>query len=189
MNIKKHKTPSSIKRLSLKDSLFLGFCAVFIILFKAALRLHLNIPGHSMLFTIFFLLLARACVPYRFSATWTGLISGAMAVILGLGKGGPLILLKFILPAIIIDLGVFIYPYWFNSYLFCVILAAVAASTKFFNTYLVDVLIGMDHTITLQHALLGSVFGCIFAIAGGLFVPPIVKKLNTHGIIEHHLRN
>ncbi len=185
----KQKKPLLINRLSLKESLFLGFCAVFIIVFRAALRLHLHIPGHSMLFTIFFLMLARGCVPYRFAATWTGLISGAMAVILGLGKGGPLILPKFILPAIIIDIGALLSPYWFSSYLICMVIAAVAASTKFFNIWLIDVLIGMDRTVTLQHAFIGSLFSCIFGMTGSLFVPPIMKKLNAHGIIDTHLRD
>lgn len=173
-------------RLTLKDSLFLGFCAVFIILMRAALRLHLNIPGHSMLFTLFFLMLARACVPTRFSATFTGLISGMMAVILGLGKGGPLILMKFLPPAMVIDILAMPVPAWYTRYGYCLLMAALAASTKFFSTVTVDVLIGMDPTVTLIHALTGSVFGAFFGMAGSLFVPPITAKLNAHGIISHH---
>jgi len=37
--------------LPLKEALFLGFCAVFILFTRAALRLHLGIPGHAMFFT------------------------------------------------------------------------------------------------------------------------------------------
>ncbi len=174
-------------RLSLKESLFLGFCAVFIVVLRAALRLHMSIPGHSMFFTIFFLMLARGCVAYRFSATVTSLIAGALAILLSIGKGGPLILLKFMLPALVVDVGAMIFPYGFAGYVFCLILGALAASTKFLDTYFIDYLIGMDPTVNLQKAFLGSFFGCLFGMAGSLFVPPVLSKLTAHGIIHQHL--
>ena len=174
-------------RLTLKESLFLGFCAILIVLFRMVFRLHLNISGHSMLFTLFFLMLAKACVKRQFSATYTGMLSGAMAMILGLGKGGPMIMLKFLLPAMAIDIMVFAMPFWYESYWQCLILAAIAASTKFINTLIIDLLVGMDITVALQHGVLESVFACLFGMAGGLCIPPVVKKLNAHGIIDHYL--
>jgi hypothetical protein len=147
----------------------------------------MNIPGHVMLFTIFFLMLARACVSHRFSSTITGLIAGALAIILGLGKGGPLILLKFILPALTIDLAAMIFSSGFTSYLFCIIVGAIASSTKFLDTYFIDYLIGMDPSVNLQNALIGSFFGCLFGMGGSAFIPPLMAKLTAHGIIEKYL--
>ena len=43
---------------------------------RAALRLHFSLPGHSMFFMMFFLLMARGCVPKVGSSTLVGLISG-----------------------------------------------------------------------------------------------------------------
>jgi hypothetical protein len=174
-------------RISLKESLFLGFCAVFMVVLRAGLRLHMNIPGHSMLFTVFFLMLARGCVHHRFSATATALVGGALAVLLGLGKGGPLILLKFILPALVVDAGAMIFPLGFTRYSFCLIVGALAAATKFLDTYFIDYLIGMDPTVKLQHAFIGAFFGCLFGMAGSLFVPPLMAKLQAHGIVDRYL--
>src|SRR5208283_5567682 len=84
------------KRFSLKDAIFLGFCATFIVITRAGLRLHFNIPGHAMFFMCFFLLLAAGCVPKMWAATVTGLVAGIVAVLLGMGQGGPLMLLRFI---------------------------------------------------------------------------------------------
>ncbi len=180
------KSNNNWKRLSLKESLFLGFCAVFILIFRASFRLNLNIPGHAMLFTVFFLMLARACVPYRLSATWTGMIAGAMAMVLGMGKGGPLIVSKFLLPAIVIDIGAALMPQWHQRYLLSLVMAACAAATRFLSIYLVDVLIGMDRVVTLQHALIKSSSGILFGMAGSLFIPPVVKKLQAFGVVERH---
>jgi len=170
-------------KLQLKDSLFLGFCAVFILFTKAILRLHLNIPGHAMFFTIFFLMLARACVPYKLSATFVGFLSGIMAVVLGMGKGGPLILIKFLLPALVIDAGAFFIPAVFQSFVLCVLIAVIAGSTKFVSTYIVDSLIGMDKTVLVQHAFIKSIGGIAFGVAGSLLIPPVMRKLKSYGVI------
>ena len=181
----KRKTEETTRKtgLPLKEALFLGFCAVFILFTRAALRLHLGIPGHAMFFTLFFLLLARGCVPYRFSASFVGLLSGAMAMVLGLGRGGPLILTKFILPAVVVDIGALIIPGVFQSYLLCAILAAVAASTKALDTYIVDYLVGMNKAIILQHVLLKSLGAVAFGILGSLLIPPVIRKLKAYGAI------
>jgi len=169
--------------LSLKQAIFLCFCAVFIVFTKAAFRLNLNISGHSMFFTTFFLLLARGCVNWKFSAIVTGLFSGAMAIILGLGKGGPFMLIKFVLPAAVIDISCLLIPFMFESFILCAIVATLAGMTKFFSIYLIDQLIGMDKEIIIQHALVKSVFNIFFSICGGLLIPPVIKRLKAFGAI------
>lgn len=176
------------KSLPLKEALFLGFCAVFILVTRAALRLKLGIPGHAMFFNIFFLLLARGSVNYRFSATFTGFLAGIMAVVLGIGKGGPLIMLKFIFPAIAIDIGVMILPFLFDSYILCALIGSIASFTKFFDTYFIDSLAGMEKTITIRHALLDSLSGVAFGVAGSLLIPSVIKKLRSYGVIEKPIR-
>jgi len=177
------ETPEREKKMPLKEALFLGFCAVLILFTRAALRLHLHISGHSMFFTLFFLLLARGCVTYRYSATFVGLLSGLMAMIFGLGKGGLLIPLKFIFPAVVIDMAALFAPGLFQSYLLCGITAAAAAATKFINTYILDSLVGMERTVVIQHALLESLAGILFGVAGSLLVPSVIRRLKAYGVI------
>ncbi len=170
--------------IQLKDALFLGFCAVFIVFTKAALRLNLNISGHSMFFTAFFLILSRGCVQWKFSASITGLLAGLMSIILGLGKGGPLLLIKFIMPSMVIDLCAFFIPFMFSSIVLCIIVGALASATKFFSTYLIDLLMGMDKDILFFHALTKSGLNIVFGVCGSLMVPPVIKKLKAFGAIQ-----
>jgi len=167
----------------LKDSLFLGFCAAFIIITRIALRLHLKIPGHSMFFLLFFLFIARGCVPWRFSATFTGFLSGIIAVILGIGKGGPLIMLKFVMPGVVIDICALFLPGLFESYFLCALVGFVAAGTKFLDTLIMDYLIGMDHSVILKHALIDASSAVVFGVIASLFVPPVIRKLKAFGVI------
>jgi hypothetical protein len=172
-----------MSRISLKESLFLGFCAVFVLLSRAALRLHLGISGHVMFSTMFFLLIARGCVPRFFAATITGLFAGIAAMALGMGKGGPLLLIKFVLPSLVVDVGAVALPFMFQSYFLCALVAAVASSTKFIDTYVVDRLVKMNQEVILQHAFLETVPAVLFGVAGGLFVPPVIRRLKSHGVI------
>jgi hypothetical protein len=174
---------SKQNRPELKDSLFLGFCAVFIIVTRVALRLHLKIPGHAMFFTLFFLFLARGCVRYRFSATFTGLVAGLIAIVLGLGKGGPLIMIKFIMPALVIDISALLLPGLFSSFILCAIVGALASATMFFNTYLIDYLAGMDTELIFAHAMIKSVSSIAFGVAASLFIPSVIRKLKAFGVI------
>lgn len=170
-------------KISLKDSLFLGFCSVFILCAKAALRLHLKIPGHSMFFTLFFLMIARGCVQYRLAATFSGLMAGVMAMILGMGKGGPLLIIKFVFPALVVDLMAWLIPGLFSSIILCAITGGLAGATRFFSTYIIDYLAGMDNEVLIQHALIKSVFNILFAMGGGLAVPMVINKLTAYGAI------
>jgi hypothetical protein len=172
-----------MNRISLKESLFLGFCAVFILLSRAALRLHLGISGHVMFSTMFFFLIARGCVPRFFAATITGLFAGIAAMALGMGKGGPLLLIKFVLPAMVVDIGAMALPFMFQSYLLCALVAATAASTKFIDTYVMDRLVSMNPTIILQHAFWETAPAVLFGVAGSLFVPPVIRRLKSYGVI------
>jgi len=171
-------------KISLQDALFLGFCAVFILTAKAVLRLHLKVPGHSMFFILFFLLLARGCVQHRLAASFCALLAGIMALILGMGKGGPLILIKFMLPGMVVDLMAGILPGMFQSLILCMLTAALAAATRFFSSYLIDILAGMDAGIVLQHALIKSIGNILFGMAGGIPVPAVIRKLRAYGALR-----
>jgi hypothetical protein len=169
--------------LSLRDSLFLGFCAVLIVVFRMAFRWHLGISGHAMFYTLALLLLARGCIPFRWSATCTGGLAGLMALLLGLGKGGALIITKFLFPALVIDLSALACPLFFNSYLAVAVVAALAAATKFFNTLLMDWLVGMDRVLMIRHALIEAAGAVLFGVAGSLLIPPVLRKLKARGVI------
>ena len=170
-------------KLSLKDSLFLGFCAVFIIFSRATMRLHLGIPGHAMFFTIFFLMTAKGCVRHPLASTFTGFLAGIMAMLLGLGKSGPLMLLIMIMPALVIDASLLVAPAALQSYLLSGLIAAAAASTKFIQAYVMDLMVGMDKGVILQHALLDASTAVLFGTVGGLLIPPVIRKLKAFGVI------
>lgn len=170
-------------KFALKDAIFLGFCATFIVITRAGLRLHLNIPGHAMFFMCFFLLLAVGCVPKMWAATIVGLVSGTVAVLLGMGQGGPLMLLRFLFPAIIVDCARLVYPRLTTSLVACALVGVLAAASRFVTIVLPDMLAGMEWAVVAGHAVITTAMGMGFGGLGSLMVPPIVRRLKAHQMI------
>lgn len=169
---------------SLRDALYLSFCAIFIVIAKAVLRLHLHVTGHSMVFTMFFMILARGCVQRKGAATFVGLIAGVMCLVFGMGaKSGPLVVLKFLLPGIVIDVAAILYPLLAQRYVACIIVGAVAAGSRVIILGLIDWLVGMERELILQHMVLLSAMNMAFGAIGGAMVPPVARRLAAHGLI------
>jgi hypothetical protein len=171
------------KRFTLREAFVLGFCATFIVLTRAALRLHLSLPGHSMLFLVFFLLVARACVPKLGAATLVGLVAGLVCLLLGMAKMGPLILANFVLPAVVVDLAGALLPGMASSWIACLAVGALASVSKNVSAVGIDLLMGMEEDVVLRHVIITSVSSALFGALGAALVPPVVRRLRANNLI------
>ncbi|MBW2558179.1 MAG: hypothetical protein JRD69_04990 [Deltaproteobacteria bacterium] len=172
------------KNLTLSEGLWLGFCATFMIVTKAIFRLHLHLTGHAMFFTIFFFLLGKGTVKKKWGATFIGLIAGILALLLGMGKDGPLVIVKYVVSGLVIDAACILYPRVLESYVGCALVAAVASTSKVLTLVIVEMLAGMDGALIMQHAAIASVMNMIFGILGSLAVPSIIRRLKANGLIS-----
>ncbi len=168
----------------LKEALFIGFCAVFAVLLRSALRLKLNISGHSMLPTVFFLMLARGSVRYRFGAIFAGLLAGSAALFMGFAKAGPLILVKYLAVGVVIDALAMLVPGRFQNIFWSALTGALAGSTKFFTVYAVGYLAGMDPDINLLKSLFEAGTAALFGLLAGALLPVVMKRLRAYGVIS-----
>lgn len=170
--------------LDLREGMLAGLCAVLIVVSKLAFRMHLKIPGHSMFFVIFFLLVARGLIDRRFVATATALLAGLLAIALAAGKGGPLMLVKFVLPGLVIDCAVLLVGDVTRSVLLCGGVGGLAAMCRFPGVLLVDWLVGMELDVALPHVALKSLAGAAFGCGGALFVPGLVRRVRRAGVVR-----
>lgn len=181
----KSEVPFLWSRFTMREALLLGFCATFIVVTKATLRMKLGISGHSMFFMIFFLLLSRGCVQKTGAATLVGLLAGALSLALGMGGKGPLKMLNFMLPALVIDsVGVFL-PRLPFVYPLCILVAAIAGATKGIHSAALEYLAGVPAGIVVRKAALESLFGGLFGVLGSLPVPAVLRKLSTNRLIKY----
>jgi hypothetical protein len=171
-------------RFTLREAVLLCFCATFIVLTRAGLRLHLHLPGHVMFFTMFFLLLARGCVPKLGSATLVGLVTSLASVLLGMGVGGPMVLIKFLLPALVVELAGVLFPAFVTSMLACAAVGVLASLTRAAVGTGVEWLIGMDEEIMLNKAVISALMNGTWGGLGALAVPSIIRRLRLNGLID-----
>lgn len=171
------------RQYDLSNALFLGFCAVLLVSIKILFRWHLHIPGHSMLVVSFFLILARGVVPGRVPASTVGLWAGLIVVVLGLGKGGPLQICKYLFPAVCVDIGARLLPSRTLSAWTCAFLGIGAGLGKTVANVLVDWAVGMETGVMFLHSGIKGLGAVLFSVLGALLVPPVLNRLRAHGLL------
>jgi ABC-type thiamin/hydroxymethylpyrimidine transport system permease subunit len=170
-------------QFSLREALLLGFCATFIVLTRAALRLHFSLPGHTMFLMMFFLILARGCVPKLGAATLVGVVSGMVCLLLGMTKAPPLIVTNFVLPGVVVDVAAAVYPRVATSYVASVLAAVVASVSKGLSAAGLDYLMRVDEELVFQHVLITTLAGIAFGALGAALVPPVIRRLQANKLI------
>lgn len=170
--------------LSLQDSLFIGFCATLLVVLTGILRLKLGLSGHSMFFMSFFYLICYGVLGRFGSMIACGGIAGLVAMTFGVGKGGPMILLKFMLPAIAMDLVALLLPLALSLYWRCVILSIIGCMAWAVKVALTNVLAGMAFDVALIQWFLSVLKGGFFAVLGALLVPPVLNRLKAHDLLH-----
>jgi hypothetical protein len=170
-------------RLDTREALLLAFFATFVVLARAALRWHLHLPGHSMLPTALLLVLARACVPRAGAASIVGLLAGAASALLGMGQGGPLLLLKLGLPGVAVDLCLLSAPARGFGPARAALAGAAAGASDFVPVALVETLAGLAPGVVLAHAAVSAGAKAAFGVLGGAAGALVAERLRHHGLI------
>lgn len=173
---------AALRSLETREVLLLACFASLVVLGKAAMRWHLHVPGHAMVATVLFLALARMCVARTGSATAAGLLAGAVCAALGMGKGGPLIVLKLALPGLVLDAGAAL-PGRAPGALRWALFGALAGATGFFPVAVVEALAGAPADVVLSHALVSAGSKAAFGALGGWAAAVIGARLKVHGVL------
>lgn len=173
---------ASLARLETREALLVAFFAGFIVLARAALRWHLNIPGHAFLPTALLLVLARGCVARPLAATATGLLAGLASTALGTGKAGPLMIVKLALPGAVLDAGAVLLRPLPEAARFALV-GALAGASDFLPSAAVERLAGAPWDVVVQHAAIGAGGKAVFGALGGFAGAVILRRLREHGIL------
>ncbi len=175
---------SDKKGFTLQAALFIGICATLLVALKGMLRLKLGLSGHSMFLMSFFYLICYGAVQKKGAITACGLLAGLIAMMLSVGKGGPFILVKFVLPAVAMDLCLFVLPTVMALKWRCITLAVVATFAWASKGFIEGLLVGLSTEIVLLKFAKNLFFGSFFAVLAALLVPPVLSRLQSHDLID-----
>ncbi len=59
----------------------------------------------------------------------------------------------------------------------------VGSASRFLTVLIADALVRMEWRVALGHAIVASLTGMIFGGLGALMVPPIIRRLEAHGLL------
>jgi ABC-type cobalt transport system, permease component len=152
--------------------ILLALLAALVVVAKIALRLPLQLPGHSGIVWMAIIIVAAGIVPKRGAASLVGLTSGIIAAFLGLGDSGALdTLLSYTAVGVGVDLALMLLGSPEN------LVVAVLAGTfghlaKFLVKWGLAVIIGAPAgfvALGLLRSVIGYlVFGALGGLLGGL---------------------
>jgi hypothetical protein len=174
------------RRLDTREAMLIALFAVFLVSARAAMRWHIHVPGHAMLASAFGLVLVRSCVDRRGAATLCGVLAGLACTALGMGKGGPLIVLKLALPGAVVDLlcGRSAADRSGLSLAGGLGIGALAGFSGFVPLVIVEWLADVEPGLIALHALASGAGKALFGAAGGAAAAWVARELRHHGVLD-----
>jgi hypothetical protein len=103
LHLGENQTEKQKSRLTISETILLTVFALVSVAVKQMLRLDLNLPGHSYVVYIFFLVFGPCYVNKKGAAAYMGIVAGIFAVITGSRKG-VLDVLRFCMPGFFLEL-------------------------------------------------------------------------------------
>jgi len=159
--------------------ILLALFAALIVVAKIALRLPLQMPGHSGIFWMAIVVVAAGVVPKRGAASLVGLTSGIMAAFLGLGDFGALdTLLSYTAVGVAADLALLLLRNPENLVV-AILVGALGHLGKFLVKWAIAALAGAPAgfvALGLARSLVGYiVFGALGGLLGALTLAALRK--------------
>ena len=141
------------------------------------LQLPLHMPGHTSIWWMGVLLLGKGLVRKNGSGIIMGIVSGILAVILGLGKEGMFVFFKYFIPGMLLDFLAPLYMYKLES----MALGAICGALISLSKLAASIVVGMIINIPLIFLTLGlgyvAICHVIYGAVGGVLAAIILKRL------------
>lgn len=167
------------------ELVLLTLFSALVVVSKIALRLPLQMPGHSGLFWMAIVVAAAGIVPKRGAASLVGLTSGILAAFLGLGDLGALdTFLSYLAIGVGVDLALWLLrdP---ENLLVAALTGALGHTAKFLVKWALGALIGAPVGFIALGLAWSAVNYVIFGALGGLLGGLTLKALRRAGFFAY----
>jgi len=175
--MKKKSNDGLIFTLGLTDILRLTMFGTLVTIVNDITRLPLHMPGHTSLWWMGLLVLGKGLIPRKGAGIIMGIVSGVLAVFLGLGSEGVLVFFKYFIPGLVLDIIAPLFYNKFESPIIGAICGALASVAKM----IVNLLLGLAMKLPMVFLTLGlgvtAVSHVIFGAIGGVIATSLIKRL------------
>lgn len=164
-------------KLGLSDVLRATMFGTIIAVTTDILRLPLHMAGHSSVYWMGILIIGKGLIKKFGSGITMGIVSGILAVVLGMGKEGVFVFFKYFIPGLLID---FLVPF-FRYRLEKIGVAAVCGALASLSKLAVDIILGIMLNVPMLFLTLGLGYAAaahaLYGTIGGVLAAIIIKRL------------
>lgn len=164
-------------RLSLADILRSTMFGTIIVLIKDITRMPLSLPGHTSIFWMGILVLGKGLIPKFGTGLIMGIVSGILAVLLGLGKEGVFIFFKYFAPGLLIDFLAVMFNNKLDRPTVGIICGILTSLSKMAVNFALGVLLKLPLVFLTIGLGFTSLSHVIFGAAGGFIATILIKRL------------
>lgn len=176
-----NKKPTALSKylfkLSLADILRLTMFGTVIVLIKDITRLPLSLPGHTSIFWMGILVLGKGLIPKFGAGIIMGIVSGILAVLLGLGKEGVFVFFKYFVPGLLLDFLAITFNHKLDNPFVGVICGTLTSLAKMAVNFALGILLKLPLVFLTLGLGFTAVSHVIFGAAGGFIATLLIKRL------------
>ncbi|MCG9968821.1 hypothetical protein L9W92_12310 [Pelotomaculum terephthalicicum JT] len=173
------KTPadSFIFNIGLADAIRLTMFGTLISVSRFVFQLPIGMPGHTSVYWMGLLMLGKGLIPKFGAGTIMGIVSGVLAIVFGLGKEGPLLAFKCIVPGVLLDILAILFLNKLESIWVGVIIGALLSWSKLLTSIALGVILDIPVVFLAVGFGYAALLHVIFGAAGGVLAAMLIKRL------------
>ncbi len=173
----KNPVDNFIFNIGLADVIRLTMFGTLISVSRFVFQLPIGIPGHTSVYWMGLLILGKGLIPKFGSGTIMGIVSGILAIIFGLGKEGPLLAFKCIVPGMLLDILAILFLQKLESIWVGIIIGALISWSKLLTSIALGVILDIPMVFLAIGFGYATLLHVIFGAAGGVLAAVLIKRL------------
>ncbi|WP_134218948.1 MULTISPECIES: hypothetical protein [Pelotomaculum] len=183
--MEKEKTAADLKNpvdnfifhIGLADVIRLTMFGTLISVSRFVFQLPIGIPGHTSVYWMGLLMLGKGLIPKFGAGAIMGIISGILAIVFGLGKEGPLLAFKCIVPGVLLDILAILFLNKLESIWVGVIIGALISWSKLLASIVLGVMLDIPMVFLAMGFGYATLLHVVFGAAGGVLAAVLIKRL------------
>lgn len=168
---------SFLANMTLAEMLRATMIGTLIAVTNDVLHMPLHIPGHTSIWWMSILLVGKGTVKKFGSGMIMGIVSGVLAVFMGMGREGFLVFLEYFTPGLMLDLLMLFFHQKLDSVIFSGCIGAVISISKLAANLAVGMLMRAPMLFLTIGLGLTAIFHALFGLIGGILAAVILKRL------------
>ncbi len=166
-----------IFNIGLADVIRLTMFGTLISVSRFVFQMPIGVPGHTSVYWMGLLMLGKGLIPKFGAGTIMGIVSGILAVVFGLGKEGPLLAFKCIVPGVLLDILAILFFNKLESIWVGVIIGALISWSKLLASIVLGIILDIPMVFLAMGFGYATLLHVIFGAAGGVLAAVLIKRL------------